>query len=234
MRVLVAAASRHHGTREIAEAIATGLVRRGLVADAVPVEQITTLDGYGAVVLGSAVYMGRWLGEARRFAQIHTSALCMMPVWLFSSGPVGPVDYLIPPGTPADVPVLMRLTQAIDHRTFPGRLDMRRSAFRRKGRRPHHPRARGRQSRLGCHRSLRRRDRRRTPRHPPKGVATATLSSSEARSERAGRSRQASRASGAQDRSARASRLVGERRHSRAWSAPAAAESSRRTSSSCG
>lgn len=129
MKVLVAAASRHHGTREIAEAIATGLVKRGLVADAVPVERITTLDGYGAVVLGSAVYMGRWLGEARRFAQIHTSALCMMPVWLFSSGPVGPVDHLIPAGTAADVPVLMRLTRAIDCRTFPGRLDMRRLHF---------------------------------------------------------------------------------------------------------
>ena len=129
MRVLVAAASRHHGTREIAEAIATGLIRRGFEADAVPVDHVTTLDGYDAVVLGSAVYMGRWLGEARRFAQIHTSALGMMPVWLFSSGPVGPADHPIPPGTPADVPVLMRLTQAIDHRTFPGRLDMRRLHF---------------------------------------------------------------------------------------------------------
>jgi menaquinone-dependent protoporphyrinogen IX oxidase len=37
MRVLVTAAGRHHGTREIAEPIATGLVRRGLEADAVPV-----------------------------------------------------------------------------------------------------------------------------------------------------------------------------------------------------
>ena len=33
MRVLVTAASRHHGTREIAEAIATGLIERGLVAE---------------------------------------------------------------------------------------------------------------------------------------------------------------------------------------------------------
>lgn len=129
MRVLVTAASRHHGTREIAEAIATGLVRRGLEAEAVPVEQVTSLHGYDAVVLGSAVYMGRWLGEARRLAQIHTSALCMMPVWLFSSGPIGPLDHLVPAGTPADVPVLMRLTRAIGYRTFPGRLDMRRLHF---------------------------------------------------------------------------------------------------------
>jgi len=125
MRVLVTAASRHHGTLEIAEAIASGLSDRGIASVAVPVEQVTDLHGYGAVVLGSGVYTGRWLGEARRFAQIYASELCAMPVWLFSSGPVGPVDHPVPPGTPADVPVLMRLTQAIGHRTFGGRLEMR-------------------------------------------------------------------------------------------------------------
>lgn len=129
MRVLVTAASRHESTHEIAAAIAAGLIDRGIDAAALPAEQVTTLDGFDAVVLGSAVYTGRWLGEARRLAQIHASALCMMPVWLFSSGPVGPVDHLIPPGTPADVPVVMRLTRAIGHRTFPGRLDMRRLQY---------------------------------------------------------------------------------------------------------
>ena len=129
MKVLVAAASRHESTREIAEAIAAGLVERGIESVAVPIEQVTTLDGFDAVVLGSAVYMGRWLGEARRFAQIHASALCRLPVWLFSSGPVGPADHPVPPGTPADVPVITRLTQATGHRTFPGRLDMKRLHF---------------------------------------------------------------------------------------------------------
>ena len=67
--VLVTAASRHHGTQEIAHAIATGLVDRGVAAEARPIEAMTDLDDYGAVVLGSAVYMNRWLGEARRFAR---------------------------------------------------------------------------------------------------------------------------------------------------------------------
>jgi menaquinone-dependent protoporphyrinogen oxidase len=124
MRVLVTAASRHRGTLEIAEAIASGLSDRRIASVSVPVEQVTTLHGYRAVVLGSGVYAGRWLGEARRFAQIHVSELCMTPVWLFSSGPVGPADRPIPPGTPADVPVLMRLTRASGHRTFGGRLDL--------------------------------------------------------------------------------------------------------------
>lgn len=129
MRVLITAASRHQGTREIADAIAIGLVNRGVQAEAVPIEEIVALHGYDAVVLGSAVYMGRWLSEARRFAQIHTSVLCTMPVWLFSSGPLGAADHPIPPGTPSDVPVLMRLTQALDHRNFRGRLEMSRLHF---------------------------------------------------------------------------------------------------------
>ena len=129
MKVLVTAATRHDGTREIAEAIARGLIERGLEAEVAPVQQVATLDRYDAVVLGSAVYMGRWLGEARRFAQVHTSALCAMPVWLFSSGPLGTPTHPIPSGEPADVRVLSRLTRASAHRTFPGRLEMKRLDF---------------------------------------------------------------------------------------------------------
>jgi menaquinone-dependent protoporphyrinogen oxidase len=131
-KVLVTAASRHEATVEIAEAIVTGLRQRGVNAEARPIDELTAhdvLDDYAAVVLGSAVYMGRWLGEARRFVQVHASALCMMPVWLFSSGPLGRPDHLIPAGEPADVRVLMRLSRAVAHRTFPGRLEMSQLGF---------------------------------------------------------------------------------------------------------
>jgi menaquinone-dependent protoporphyrinogen oxidase len=128
-RVLVAAASRHEATREIADAIAAGLRERGVDARMVPVTEVGSLAGYDAVVLGSAVYMGRWLGDARRFAQVHASELCSMPTWLFSSGPLGPAAHPIPAGDPADVPVLLRLTRADGHRTFGGRLEMKRLHF---------------------------------------------------------------------------------------------------------
>jgi menaquinone-dependent protoporphyrinogen oxidase len=123
--VLVTVASRHNGTLEIAEAIAAGLVGRGIVAEVRHVADVNDLSDYGAVVLGSAIYMNRWLAEARRFVQINASELCMMPVWLFSSGPLGPADHLVPPSEPADVPVLLRLTRARGHRRFGGRLDMK-------------------------------------------------------------------------------------------------------------
>jgi menaquinone-dependent protoporphyrinogen oxidase len=127
--VLVAAASRHGATREIAEAIAGGLRERGVDAHASRMDEVDALDRYDAVVLGSAVYMGRWLSEARRFAQVNASTLSSLPVWLFSSGPVGPPTHPVPPGEAADIPVLVRLTHARGHRTFPGRLDMKQLHF---------------------------------------------------------------------------------------------------------
>jgi len=65
MRVLVTAASRHGATHEIAAAIAAGLVRRGVEAQACPVAGLDGLDGYDAYVIGSAVYVGRPVSIAR-------------------------------------------------------------------------------------------------------------------------------------------------------------------------
>jgi menaquinone-dependent protoporphyrinogen oxidase len=128
-RVLVTAASRHQATHEIAGAIASGLREHGVAAEGRPVEEVHDLRDYRAVVLGSAVYMNRWLGPARRFALVHASELGQMPVWLFSSGPLGPPGHEIPPGESADVPVLLRLTRASGHRRFGGRLEMRHLHF---------------------------------------------------------------------------------------------------------
>ena len=123
MRVLVAAASRHDGTRGIAEAIANGLTTRGFEAEAHGVDQVADLAGFDAVVVGSAVYMGRWLKAAREFVSEHEVELSLLPVWLFSSGPLGPADHLIPEGESADVPQLVDLVRARGHRVFAGRLE---------------------------------------------------------------------------------------------------------------
>jgi menaquinone-dependent protoporphyrinogen oxidase len=123
MRVLVTAASRHEATAEIAEVIARDLAKRGLDAHARPIGEVADLGGYDAVVLGSAIYMGRWLIEARRFASRHATALAAMPVWLFSSGPLGPADKPLPESDAADIAAMVALTRAREHRLFAGRLD---------------------------------------------------------------------------------------------------------------
>jgi len=125
MKALVAFASRHSATRDIAEVIADELGASGLEVDLRETDDVPDLADYQAVVLGSAVYTGDWLRGARHFVRAHQKALRTMPVWLFSSGPVGPDDARTLSDPPA-VPELMRATQAREHRVFAGRLDKRR------------------------------------------------------------------------------------------------------------
>ncbi len=86
--VLVAYATKHHSTREIAEAIADELRIHDHDTDCRDAGEATS-EGYDAVVLGSAVYMGRWRREARHFLRHERNRLERMPFWVFSSGPVG-------------------------------------------------------------------------------------------------------------------------------------------------
>lgn len=89
MKVLVTAASKHGATHEIALALGRAIREEGHEVDVVHVDEAPGADGYGAVVLGSAAYFGKWLDEAVRFVDEHEAALRAMPLWLFSSGPLG-------------------------------------------------------------------------------------------------------------------------------------------------
>ena len=89
MKILVAYATRHGATAGIAERIAATLTESGRPAEARPVEEVTSVAGYDAVVLGGAAYMFHWLKPAVKFARKHREALASRPVWLFSSGPLG-------------------------------------------------------------------------------------------------------------------------------------------------
>lgn len=89
MNVLVAYATRHGATAGIAERIAETLRGEGVHAEALPVEEVSRLEEYDAVVLGGAAYMFHWLRDATKFAKRHQAALQERPVWLFSSGPLG-------------------------------------------------------------------------------------------------------------------------------------------------
>ncbi|HUO71755.1 MAG TPA: flavodoxin domain-containing protein [Solirubrobacteraceae bacterium] len=125
-RVLVAYASKNGSTAEIADAIARELGRQGYEVDCQEAGAVRALEPYGAVVLGSAVYMKRWQGSARGFVRRHRRALEAMPWWVFSSGPVGetkPDDtkaaaWLEPPKTMATIEAL----GVREHVVFGGRV----------------------------------------------------------------------------------------------------------------
>lgn len=88
-RVLVAYASRHGSTAAIAEAITFELRRCGMDVDCRAAGDVRDVGGYDAVVLGSAIYAGRWRREARHLLHDQEDALGRVPFWIFSTGPVG-------------------------------------------------------------------------------------------------------------------------------------------------
>lgn len=125
MKVLVTAASKEGATSEIAEAIAQTLRKRGLEITVSAPERVEDIRGYDAVVIGSAVYMGRWLEPASGLVHRCGAAMADRPVWLFSSGPVGnPRRKLVQQmgADPVDLPALLAQTKARDHRMFAGKL----------------------------------------------------------------------------------------------------------------
>ncbi len=92
--VLVAYASKHGMTAEIAAKIGETLRQSGLQADVMPVKNVRDLATYKAVVLGSAVYIAMWRKEMVIFLQENEVALSQRPLWVFSSGPLGEGDPL--------------------------------------------------------------------------------------------------------------------------------------------
>lgn len=88
MRVLVAYATKEGSTAGIAEAIGEELRKMGLEADVRKVEDVGDVQPYGALLLGSAIYLGQWRKEALEFGARHAGDFRGRPVWLFDSGPL--------------------------------------------------------------------------------------------------------------------------------------------------
>jgi len=89
IQVLVAYATKYGATAEIAEKIGQVLRQAGVPTDVLPADRVSDLSSYKAVVLGSAVYIGRWRKEAATFLKANEKVLAEQMVWLFSSGPTG-------------------------------------------------------------------------------------------------------------------------------------------------
>lgn len=111
--VLVTYASKYGATKEIAEKICKVLSEASISTEMMSVEQVRDIDPYQAVILGAAVYIGKWPQEAVKFLQANEQILAGRMVWLFSSGPTGegdPVQLLEGWQMPEDVkPVVSRI-----------------------------------------------------------------------------------------------------------------------------
>lgn len=127
MKVLVCAASKYGATSEIAQVIAEVLAERGFEVTVRSPEKLGAVEEFDAVVLGSAVYLGRWMKPARDVVERFAAALATRPVWLFSSGPVG--EPAKPAENPVDVTKILQVTKARDHRVFTGKLVKKHLSF---------------------------------------------------------------------------------------------------------
>jgi len=83
-RILVTYATRAGSTAKVAAAIGETIAARGFEVDVEPIKEKPSLDGYQAVLVGSAIRMGNWLPEAAEFVKDNQGALNQMPVALFT------------------------------------------------------------------------------------------------------------------------------------------------------
>jgi menaquinone-dependent protoporphyrinogen oxidase len=74
-KILIAYASRTGSTAEIAQAIGKTLSENGEQVDVRPMQDVTDLTPYNAVVAGSAIRKSKWLPEAAQFIETHRAEL---------------------------------------------------------------------------------------------------------------------------------------------------------------
>jgi len=127
MRVLVSAASKHGATKEIGDHLGKRLRDRGFKVTVLAPAAVRPDDGYDGIVLGSAVYAGHWLKDARATAERIAACDPVPPTWLFSSGPLG--DPPKPEEEPVDVAAIVETLSPVEHRVFAGKIDKSRLGF---------------------------------------------------------------------------------------------------------
>ncbi len=84
--ILVCYATRYGSTGDIARIIADELRDAGYRVTLSPVADTGDPGDFDAVVIGSPLYMGKWLAEAREFVSRNRVSLKGRPVAVFSAG----------------------------------------------------------------------------------------------------------------------------------------------------
>lgn len=83
-RILITYATRADSTKKIAAVIGEELSKRDFIVEIFPVKNQPSVDGYAAVLIGSAIRMGNWLPEAVEFIKKNQAQLNALPTALFT------------------------------------------------------------------------------------------------------------------------------------------------------
>lgn len=112
--VLVTAASKHGITAEISQLVAETLSVEGIATTLMPIQRVVSINEYDGVVVGSAIYDGRWLEPAREFVKSHCPELKNRMVWMFSAGPQADLDA----AGAGELRHFRRLVKPLDYKVF--------------------------------------------------------------------------------------------------------------------
>ncbi|HEX6663904.1 MAG TPA: flavodoxin domain-containing protein [Gaiellaceae bacterium] len=85
--VLVAYASKHGTTREVAESIAATLQQLGLDVEIEEAGRVRDIARYDALVVGGGLYTGKWHADARHLLKRHRHELAERRLAVFGMGP---------------------------------------------------------------------------------------------------------------------------------------------------
>lgn len=85
-RVLVVYASKYGSTGGVADAIGKELCGKDVAADVAFIKNAGNIRSYQGVIIGSAIYMGKWMSEATDFVKENSGVLCNVPVAYFLVG----------------------------------------------------------------------------------------------------------------------------------------------------
>jgi menaquinone-dependent protoporphyrinogen oxidase len=83
-KILIVYGSKCGSTAEVAQTMGDVLGQRGFSVDVKSAKSVASLDGYHAVIAGSAIRYGQWLGEATNFLKQHQARLRQIPVAFFT------------------------------------------------------------------------------------------------------------------------------------------------------
>jgi menaquinone-dependent protoporphyrinogen oxidase len=131
MKALVTYGSKSGGTQGLAEMIGRALTDlQWQVTVRTAAGKKSDVGDYDAVLVGGALYAGRWHKDARRFVKRESDVLRTKPVWLFSSGPLGEAAETASTIEPvAQVARIMADIGARGHETFGGYLSPEATGF---------------------------------------------------------------------------------------------------------
>ena len=85
-RILIAYATQHGSTAEIAQAVGKELTASGFDVEIAEIKNITSLSGYNGIVIGAPLYMGGLMKDVSQFIGRFALELARLPVASFAVG----------------------------------------------------------------------------------------------------------------------------------------------------